>query len=139
MRKESRTAQVVLGLTLILGGTKAFAQDDKMIAEIPFSFNVGKAKMESGQYTVRAVGNALTVRAIDGTNLAVSITHAATPSRDLHNGRLVFSHYDGEYFLSEVFWPAGRSRVLAKSPAEIEAARKHGTSRKRDVAIQCPC
>ena len=100
---------------------------NKLKVDVPFSFHVGNSTMPAGEYDVRTNGVApgvLMLRSSDSKAIMniVSIPAQTRDSRD--KGKLVFNHYHGEYFLSEV-WNAGTNTgaLLKKTRRELEIAR----------------
>ena len=117
---------VAFAVTALLTGV-AEAQSVSMTAYVPFDFTMGKEKLEAGHYTFVLAGvgsSALTVRHLTGSGTAAAMTHAADADRSARVGRLIFSRYGDDYFLSKAFWPGystGRETVKSKAEREIIA------------------
>ena len=116
---------------LVLAGvsvpTIAHAQSE-MGLKIPFDFYVGNQRFAAGSYTVLVSTNYVKISDGNGHS-AFSITNAvANPGwRNANAGAVVFNHYDGYYFLTEVR-RSGYSFAngLLKAPLEIQVARNSG-------------
>ena len=133
------TYTIVLTMILIvsLGARSGLAQAAIMNASIPFNFNVGDVSLTAGEYTVRIVGNSvLWLQSKDGKSVANMITMPVINNGggSSTRGKLVFTHYANQYFLSRAFWPThDQGWELLKSRRELEVAAKF--QRKNDVNV----
>ena len=149
MKKKFNTRLVKLGLLMVVTigifGTSVKAQslDYKMRVNIPFDFAVGDHKLSAGQYLIgRAFPErgdlVLQIQSRSGRDNALPLTIPVTSFSPVNQGKLVFHHIGGEYFLAQV-WPAAAStgRELPKSRAEKQALRRVGdavgAAQKRDA------
>ena len=118
-----------IGLALILVAS-ASAQNWRLSADIPFSFNVGAQEMQSGKYTVTILGDsALLIQSVESKKTAMSISNSMLTPSNLKNAKLMFNRYGNQYFLSSVSWPGGPSKILPPTNIELQAA-KATSSRK---------
>src|SRR5262249_24031437 len=133
------TQTIVLTMTLIvsLGGRSGFAQAAIMKASIPFNFNVGDVSLTAGEYTVRVVGNSvLWVQSKDGKSVANMMTMPVINNGggSSTRGKLVFTRYADQYFLSRAFWPAyDQGWEVLKSRRQLEVATEF--QQKNDVNV----
>jgi|SRR2546421_7636046 len=104
-------------VTLVLIGLFAAAPTEAqsgnrmtLIANVPFEFEVGKAKLPAGEYEVREIvpasqGAVLQLRERDGhTSIALMTTSVDGKSQE--QARLIFHRYDNRYFFAEA-WTIG--------------------------------
>ncbi len=118
----------VLSVFAALTAATVYGQDfNKLKVDVPFSFHVGKATMPAGEYDVRTNSIApgvLTLRSPDCKSAINIITIPAQAPQTHERGMLVFNHYKGEYFLSQV-WNAGTNSgvALRKTRREVEIAK----------------
>jgi len=99
---------------------------EKIVADIPFAFSVGKMTLPAGEYSVqkmRADSPFLLVQRTDGSALTTVLSIAAQSNEIQSESKLVFHRYGDRYFLSQV-WRAGygTGRELPESPREKELA-----------------
>ncbi|HEY6232254.1 MAG TPA: hypothetical protein VIW64_13420 [Pyrinomonadaceae bacterium] len=96
-------------LALALGTAVASGQPqsaNKVVANIPFEFNVGYKTMPAGEYSVQIVasaGDALLIKNADSTMSALRLSEATSRVKDKSHARLVFHRYGDRYFLAEVW------------------------------------
>ena len=117
---------LLLGLSLLLIGTVAYARDLNMKVNVPFDFVVNGATLPSGEYTVQglALGNAISIRRADHTAKALALGTRCESRKTYENSKLVFHRYGNHYFLSQI-WMAGDNvgQQLPKSRLETEIAQ----------------
>ena len=110
----------------LLAAASMYAQgSQKLNVQIPFGFHVGNSMLPSGEYTVDtdAAPGVVRLRSHDSKSSAMIISNAvetlATPTK----GKLVFTRYGDEYFLSQIWKPGDNTgRELRKSRREMEVA-----------------
>ncbi len=104
--------------------------------DVPFAFNVGSTQMPAGEYNVSVVNpssdrSVLQLKSFDGKSSALvhttDIIGWASP-----RARLVFRHYNAQYFLAQV-WMASEATGLSapNSSAEKAVRRQVGASNKK--------
>ena len=130
MKTGSLVRLLACGALLTLGVTFASAQ---MRANIPFDFMAAGSNLAAGDYTLETIGD--TDQMLQLCNLqqhrCVFMIASQVASKAYNDpGKLVFSRYGDQYFLSEI-WSRSlvrtlpqdrRERQLAKSGAESVAA-----------------
>jgi len=119
----------LLGLGLLLATASAYGQTVTVKANVPFNFVVTGGTLPSGEYMLRSVGRIDHAIAISGEGQKSSI-FLATPCLSLNplqapeRGKLVFTRYGDQYFLSEI-WTEGSTvgHKLPKTRRQMEVAK----------------
>jgi hypothetical protein len=110
----------------LLAASSMFAQTpQRLIAQIPFGFHVGSAMLAPGQYRVYTDGNPLVLRVTSAdAKISVKTLAQTAETRTMPAaGKLVFTRYGDEFFLSEVWRPGDNvGNVVRKSKREMEVA-----------------
>ncbi len=121
MKIQALRAFQMLTLLLMLGVTSAHAlTSDKVVANIPFDFTVGKTTLPAGEYVVQRgsspatlfVQNRETYEA--ATVLAISVEDRSS----LGEAKLVFDRHGNEYSLSQVWSGTLTGREIPKPRME---------------------
>ncbi len=98
----------MLTLLLMLGVTSAHALNmtsDKVVANIPFDFTMGKMTLPAGEYVVQRIANnpaALFVRNRETYEAAFVLAIPVQDRSSLGEAKLVFDRHGNEHFLSQV-------------------------------------
>ena len=126
-------AMLVLLIATAVAVEAQTTSSTKLVANIPFEFNVGDKTMPAGQYTIRQVNPSsdrpvLQITSKDGSSSALAQTNSVR-ARDAKQSVLVFNRYGSQYFFSMAVidglpdaWQAPKSRGergLAKELADI--------------------
>ena len=128
MRKQAYTMIATMILAGFVAMSSARAQSissGKLVANIPFEFNVGNKAMPAGEYTVRQVNPAsdhavLQLRSKDGSASAmVQMTSLIATAQE--TAKLVFHCYGDRYFFAQA-WTAGTSNGLEAPRPRAERA-----------------
>jgi len=133
-------AVVVIALaTAVASGKAQTTGANKLIANIPFEFNVGYKTMPAGEYSVQTIvsaGDALLIRSADAKLSALRLSEATSRIKDKKQARLVFHLYGDRYFLAEVWNGVDDiGRKLLKSDDERAVEREFvSTSAERESA-----
>lgn len=128
--KTQMIRNVSLGL---LAAASMFAQNPhKCNVNIPFGFHVGDTMLPAGRYAVDTdtARNIVRVRSTDMGKSILILTHVVGKYYGETQSRLVFNRYGDQYFLSQVWTPAGGpGRELHKTKREKqEAMNTHPTA-----------
>ena len=127
-----------LGLLTLLAAGSAQAQP-AAVADIPFTFHVGKSVLPAGQYTVGilSLGSAvLTVRCLACQGAAMVQTFPAHITKYQAKGTLAFRRYGSAYFLATVSAPwTDREYGLFQSKRERKIATSGPTFQTMAVAL----
>lgn len=135
---------LILGFSTLLGQPlmKAQAAKSSLIADIPFSFQVGFCTMPAGTYAVDVKGNdVLSIKGESGV-AAMLVMWAAT-GRDTSDSAVIFHRYGDKYFLREVrtagnqaFLWSGETKSERRAKLEQDAANPNSVPREdRKVEI----
>src|SRR5678815_1209538 len=84
---------------------KAHAQTQKLTANIPFAFHVGKTTMPAGRYTITVLNPSsdrkiLQIRSMNGRSSAVVLTTGII-GKTSENAKLVFERYGDRYVYAQ--------------------------------------
>lgn len=118
---------VVVLLTAL--GSSAEAQTngaERIIARIPFRFEVGKKSLPAGKYTITVLNPAsdrkiLQIRSMDGRSSAVTLTTGVI-GKIAENAKLVFERYDDRYIFAQAQLAGDTTSLAAvRSKAEKNA------------------
>src|SRR6476620_15371 len=98
-------AIMMLLAVLVVGAHAQTSSAQKMIASIPFTFNVGKTLLPAGKYTITVLNPSsdrkiLQIRRLDGHEsvMVLTTTNSVTASE---NAKLVFDRYGDRYVFSQ--------------------------------------
>ena len=110
-----------LGFLALAGAALLFAQaNPRLIAQVPFDFEMANLKLAAGEYEVidNTLHNYVLVRNNEDNRSAIALgTIIRLGGLEPKNTRLVFNKYGDRYFLSEL-WHPSISRQLSKSKSE---------------------
>ena len=110
-------AAAVLAVTA--GAASAQAQE-RLVANVPFDFMVGKVHMPAGQYTVARDDQSPSLVAVssgDRRHFAFALTNFVAPEDTAKTPELVFAHIGQTYYLQRVEDPGNGGRELVVKPA----------------------
>ena len=124
---------LILIATIILAGTftvSAQAQStgaQKVVANIPFAFNVGNTNLPAGKYTITVLNptsdrRILQIRSANGRSTAVTQTTNVIGNVS-DDAKLVFHRYGSRYFFAQAQM-AGETTGLAATTSNAESAHK---------------
>ena len=122
-----KTAYTMIALAVLVGSMAVAAQAQpggrRMIANIPFQFNVGDQTMPAGEYTVTQINPSsdravLQLRSKDGRSAAmIQMNDVIGKARE--GARLVFNCYGNQRYFAQAWTSSDTSRLAApKSKAE---------------------
>ena len=108
MKKLFNFSLLIIMLTGVLA-ISAQAQSSsaqRVIASIPFSFNVGKTTLPAGKYTITVLNptsdrKTLQIRSLNGRASAIVLTMTSSGHAS-DNAKLVFERYGDQYFFAKV-------------------------------------
>jgi len=125
MRKQAFTISISFSLFLLLASASAFAQDDRVKANIPFDFIAGKKMLPAGEYTIgRGLPDQrdlLLVRSTDCQHAVFLVAVENTVNKTPTDTDLVFNKVGDEYFLSQIrIAGEDTTREIPKPRAERE-------------------
>jgi hypothetical protein len=114
---------LVVGLLSIAGAATARADDDEIVAKVPFSFIVGHTHLPAGKYIVKPASDDLRVVLIessDGREAAYSLTVPLGSAVRVAAPELVFEKRDNQYFLTRLIPADGNEREIPPTHAHSE-------------------
>lgn len=112
-------------LTLAAGlAVTTLAHAQRVEANIPFEFSVGKSVLPPGRYgfDTNIAPTVLRVSSPDWKTAVVSITNGVLTRSRSEEAKIVFHRYGDVYFLSKVMYHGGSGRELQKTAREKEMA-----------------
>ncbi len=119
MKRNFIVTLSLVALSLLTVST-SFAQN-RVKADIPFAFQVGKVSMPAGIYVVsKAADQTILIQSRDAKSAAMTGFSGEEQLRPQH-AKMVFHKYDNNYFLAEVWDGTGNSGMkLPESKREKE-------------------
>lgn len=140
MKRLFYTLMMSVVLVTLLAST-AQAQTngpERVIAKIPFAFNVGKTSLPAGKYTFTVVNPAsdrkvLQIRSIDGRASAMVLTNSIKGILT-ENAKLVFERYDDQYFFTQAQM-AGEETSFAALWSRSERKQMIAKAAKKSVIV----
>jgi len=131
---------VIVVVTFAISAQAQTAGTPRMIANIPFAFNVGKTNLPAGKYTVTVVNPSsdrkiLQLRSSDGRATAMTLT-ADVIGKASDEAKLVFHRYGDQYFFAQAKLP-GETAGLAAVKSHAERSQEHALAKasKRTVVV----
>ena len=136
---------LIVALTAILGqpAVKAQAPGNAVVANIPFSFQIGSYSLPPGTYSIRMQGNdLLSIKGEGGAAVMLVMRDSANqPSCD---SAVVFHHYGNRYFLREVrtvgdqgFLWSYETKAERRAKLELDASNPNSGPRE-DAKVEIP-
>lgn len=142
MKKQVLRSFLIFGVLAIFAVSPSQAQTGSgQTADIPFEFSVGDRTFPAGHYSVSRLNPqsdkaVLAIKSRDGRMSKIVLTTPIEGARAPETAKLVFSRYDDQYFLTEVWAPADSTgRGLQKSRSERTLARHAGDKTVERVTI----
>jgi len=124
-----KTAYTMIALVVLVGSMAVAAQAQpggrRMIANIPFQFNVGDKTMPAGEYTITQINPSsdravLQLRSKDGRSAAMIQMNSVTGKAG-ESARLVFNCYGNQHYFAQA-WTSADASGLAASKSKAERA-----------------
>lgn len=119
-----------LAMTLILGGTPAFAQTDvRLDAKIPFDFSIGNETFDAGNYVMRVKRTPTGIDMIEVRDAKYNLVYQAFVARNggesEGNPELVFDRASGQAVLSKILLnDKGYNVPMEKNGGTVLAAKE---------------
>jgi len=129
------TTSLILLFASTTGTHAQSARTQKVLATIPFAFNVGAQNLPAGRYTITVLNptsdqKVLQLRSRDGRATAITLTTGVTGNAT-EGGTVVFRRYGNEYFFAQAQMADSTGLAAVKSKAE----RSHAVARAGDRTI----
>ena len=117
------TMTAMLALAFLAASQPVRAQE-RLVADVPFAFTVGKMTLPAGEYQVQKWTSDSIMLLIQGTDRSAATfaaSHGVESNKPQTQSKLIFHHHGGRYFLYQI-WRAGesRGRELPQSSEEKE-------------------
>jgi hypothetical protein len=133
--------KLYIPLMLIMLAVSAHAQTSsvqKVIANIPFAFNVGKTTLPAGKYTITVLNptsdrKTLQIRSLNGRSSAIVLTMASNGSLS-DSAKLVFERYDDRYYFAQAQM-AGDATSLAAVRTKQHSDKQVAKAGKKTVVV----
>ncbi|MEO8737317.1 MAG: hypothetical protein ABI380_12350 [Edaphobacter sp.] len=125
-----------------LSTSNAVAQEQAVVAQIPFAFENGSQHLPAGTYRIDLTSEPLMLlRGTVANSAGFAMTIPKIASKPPQRGKIVFHRYGNRYFLSEV-WIGGEStgRVCMQSRAEkhLQIAQNAPAVTNTQLALNAP-
>jgi hypothetical protein len=126
-------AIAILAGVLVVSAHAQTSSAQRVIANVPFSFTVGKTTMPAGKYTITVLNptsdrRILQVRSTDGHASAMVPTTSVIKNVS-DNAKLVFERYGDQYFFAQAQMPGdstGLAAVRSKSERNDKTLARMG-------------
>jgi hypothetical protein len=138
-RHSLRGFALATGLSIVGLASHLNAQTPgDLVANIPFTFQIGPTRMPAGTYVVHQNGGVLTVRQPGASGRTISLMTMPAPRADANQaGLLEFNRYGDTYFLESVWSPLdSKGSVLPKSSAERTMVSRMGSLQKTGIPLK---
>ena len=139
MKRQLNTLIAILILVgaLTISAQAQTAGAQKMVAKIPFAFNVGNTNLPAGKYTITVLNptsdrKILHIRNTKGSGATVLTTVETGNISD--DAKLVFQRYGDRYFFAQAQM-AGDSTTFAAVKSNAERAEKLALARTRKQSV----
>lgn len=140
-----RHLNISLAIILVVGALAAAAQAQtssaqRVVANIPFAFNVGQTQLPAGKYTITVLNpssdrRVLQVRNADGRLSAIVQTTSVLVNA-AGDAKLVFHRYGDRYFFAKAQMAGDATGLAAvKSKAERTEERSIAKAGKKTVVV----
>jgi hypothetical protein len=130
--KMKKTAYTMIAMLVLIGSMALAAQAQtvgrRMIANIPFQFNVGDKTMPAGEYTVTQINPSsdravLQLRSKDGSSAAM-IQMNSVIGKAGERARLVFNCYGNQHYFAQA-WTSAEASGLEALKSKTERATQN--------------
>jgi hypothetical protein len=129
MKRNIIVTLTLVALSLLTVST-SFAQD-KLKANVPFSFQVGKSSLSAGTYSVSNAANGVIRLQNKDAGSAVLASYFNAEKLKAEQPKMVFHKYGSSYFLVEIWDGAGTSGMQfpeSKREKELRASNQGSAS-----------
>jgi hypothetical protein len=127
MQRNTSIILTTLAVAIVMGAPLIQAQS-RLIADVPFAFNIGDRTMAAGHYEYVSVSEQVAqIRNLNSDVSQLLIKAQNVQARRMPGAMLVFNRYGEEYFLSQI-WDGssdiGIQLARSKREKEISLAEK---------------
>ena len=138
-----RHLDLAIAMIILAGAFTASAQaqtanSQRVVANIPFGFNVGTKNLPAGKYTITVVNpssdrKVLQIRSTDGKSTAITQTTSVIGNAS-EDAKLVFHRYGDQHFLAQAQM-AGETVSLATHKSSVERAQRQNLAKARRTTV----
>lgn len=138
-----RHIHILLAIIVLAGAFTVSAQAQsasaqKVVANIPFAFNVGKANLPAGKYTVSVLNptsdrKILQIRSANGRASAMIQTNSVIGNTS-DDAKLVFQRYGDRYFFAQAQM-AGESTSFAAIKSSAQRTQKEAFAKGKQSVV----
>jgi hypothetical protein len=139
----NRYLNMAIAMIILVGAFTASAHaqtagTQKVLASIPFDFNVGTKNLPAGKYTITVLNptsdrKILQIRSSDGRSTAITITTSVIGNAS-EDAKLVFHRYGNRHFFA-LAQMAGETVGLAALKSSAERAQKQALAKARKTVV----
>jgi hypothetical protein len=119
--------------------SNAMAQDDAVVAVIPFAFENGSQHLPAGTYRIDLTsGPLMLLQGSTAHSTGYAMTIEATASKTPQQGKIVFHRCGDRYFLSSVWLPnesTGRQVVKSRREKQLQIAQNAPAFTNTELAL----
>ncbi|HEX5885698.1 MAG TPA: hypothetical protein VFY67_14250 [Pyrinomonadaceae bacterium] len=133
-------AMIIVAGVLTISAQAQTSSAQKVIATIPFAFNVGETRLPAGKYTITVANptsdrKILQIRSANGRSSAMTVTTSVV-GNVADKTKLVFQRYGDRYFFAQTQM-AGDPTSLAAVKSKAERAEQQTLARtsKKSVVV----
>jgi hypothetical protein len=131
MKTRAFATSMLVVLLALIATVSVQAQSQRDRINVPFSFVIGGKVLPAGEYSVEPNRkdslNVWLLKTQEGNTSVLFNTMPVRATKTQKNTKLVFTKYDDQYFLSEVWLAgenAGRELHVKRSQLEISKSRR---------------
>lgn len=141
MKKLIHIQLAIAALVSVLSiSAQAQTANQKVLADIPFAFNVGKVNLPAGKYTITVVNPSsdqkiLQIRSADGRSSAMVITTGVIGDVS-DDAKLVFDRYGDRYFFSQAQLAGDSTKLAAVKSSAEKAERRAVAKTNKKIVVQ---
>ncbi len=138
-RRSLRGLALASGLSILGLASHLNAQTPgDLVANIPFTFQIGPTRMPAGTYVVHQNDGVLTVRQPGASGRMITMMTLPAPRADASQaGLLEFNRYGDTYFLESVWSPLNsEGSLVPKSSAEKTMVTRMGSLQKTGIPLK---
>jgi hypothetical protein len=137
---EKHVCRLMLGMGLPIASALIMEQLPKSgVADVPFAFQVEQQMLPPGSYSVKQADLGRSVRIQNEKSAGGGLKCMAVKRKfgKAQGARLVFENYQGQYFLSEIWFDAdGRGLILHEGGAKESIRSTRDDREVRSVLFQ---
>ena len=126
MRTRSvKMSWVFLAAVFALAGSASVARadEDQVVAHVPFAFIVGNSRLPAGDYIVKETPgepDVISIASADNRQFVFVLSIPATSNETPTKAELEFDKVGGQYFLARVMPEGGNAREIVLTPKRME-------------------